>query len=129
TDARRTVLSGGSWGGYLTLMGLGRQAETWSLGLASVPVADYVATFEDSMEPLKAFDRALFGGSPSERPELYRERSPITYAGRLRVPVLIMAGRNDPRRPLRQSEKSVAPLTQLRKGARGFPFAPPRTSP
>ena len=31
------------------------------------------------MEPLKAFDRSLFGGSPDQIPEFYRERSPITH--------------------------------------------------
>jgi dipeptidyl aminopeptidase/acylaminoacyl peptidase len=114
-DSRRLVLAGGSWGGYLTLLGLGRQPELWSLGLALVPVADYVAAFEDEMEPLKAYDRALFGGTPAERPEFYRERSPITYADRLRVPALITAGRNDPRCPLRQIEIYVARLRDLNK--------------
>src|SRR5262249_21757755 len=64
-DPTRLVLGGGSWGGYLTLLGLGRQPDAWSLGLGIVPVADYVAAYEDEMEPLKAFDRALFGGTPA----------------------------------------------------------------
>ena len=113
TDARKVVLAGASWGGYLTLLGLGRQPEAWRLGIATVPVADYVAAFEDEMEPLKAFDRALFGGTPAERPELYRERSPITYADRLQVPLLIMAGRNDPRCPIRQIENYLGRLREL----------------
>jgi dipeptidyl aminopeptidase/acylaminoacyl peptidase len=112
-DPARLVLAGGSWGGYLTLLGLGRQPEAWSLGVAVVPVADYVAAFEDEMEPLKAFDRALFGGTPAERPDFYRERSPITYVDRVRVPVLVMAGRNDPRCPIRQIENYLARLREL----------------
>jgi dipeptidyl aminopeptidase/acylaminoacyl peptidase len=112
-DPGRLVLAGGSWGGYLTLLGLGRQPEAWSLGLASVPVADYVAAFEDEMEQLKAFDRALFGGTPTEIPDVYRERSPITYVERVRAPVLVMAGRNDPRCPLRQIENYVGRLREL----------------
>ena len=63
-DADRVVLAGASWGGYLTLLGLGTQPGSWALGLAGVPVADYVAAYEDEMEGLKAFDRSLFGGSP-----------------------------------------------------------------
>ncbi|MBO0685510.1 MAG: S9 family peptidase [Candidatus Dormibacteraeota bacterium] len=114
-DPRRLVLAGASWGGYLTLLGLGRQAEAWSLGIAMVPVADYAAAFEDEMEPLKAYDRALFGGTPAERPEFYRERSPITFVERVSVPVLITAGRNDPRCPLRQIENYVARLRGLNK--------------
>ncbi|MEX1255942.1 MAG: prolyl oligopeptidase family serine peptidase [Dehalococcoidia bacterium] len=114
-DPRRVVLSGASWGGYLTLLGLGTQPERWSLGIAGVPVADYVAAFEDEMEPLKAFDRALFGGSPDDKPEFYRERSPITHVERVRVPVMVLAGENDPRCPIRQIDNYLARLRDLGK--------------
>jgi dipeptidyl aminopeptidase/acylaminoacyl peptidase len=112
-DPSRVVLSGGSWGGYLTLLGLGTQPERWSLGVAAVPVADYVAAYEDEMEPLKAFDRAMFGGSPDEIPEEYRKRSPITYVEQVRVPVMILAGENDPRCPIRQIDNYLARLKEL----------------
>jgi dipeptidyl aminopeptidase/acylaminoacyl peptidase len=112
-DPDRIILFGGSWGGYITLLGLGTRPEAWSLGIAAVPVADYVAAFEDEMEPLKAFDRSLFGGSPEEIPDLYRERSPITYVERVRVPVMILAGENDPRCPIRQVDNYIARLEEL----------------
>jgi dipeptidyl aminopeptidase/acylaminoacyl peptidase len=121
-DRRRLVLGGGSWGGYLTLLGLGTQPDSWSLGLAVVPVADYLAAFEDEMEPLKAFDRALFGGTPAEMPERYLERSPITYVEHVRAPVLLLAGRNDPRCPIRQIENYVRRLRQLGKPHRLYEF-------
>lgn len=114
-DVNRTVLAGYSWGGYLTLLGLGTQPGRWALGIAGVPVADYVAAFEDEMEPLKAFDRSLFGGSPEQIPEFYRERSPITYVDRVRVPVLVLAGENDPRCPIRQIDNYLARLQTLGK--------------
>jgi len=114
-DASRTVLAGGSWGGYLTLLGLGRHPELWSLGIAMVPVADYVAAFEDEMEPLKAYDKALFGGTPEDIPEVYRERSPITYVDRVRVPVFLLAGENDPRCPIRQIDNYLDRLRDLGK--------------
>ncbi len=115
SDPRRVILSGRSWGGYLTLLGLGIQPERWSLGIAGVPVADYIAAYEDEMEPLKAFDRALFKGSPAEIPDVYRERSPITFVDRVRVPVLIIAGENDPRCPIRQIDNYLARLRDLGK--------------
>jgi dipeptidyl aminopeptidase/acylaminoacyl peptidase len=106
--ASECVLTGGSWGGYLTLLGLGTQPELWSVGVAAVPVADYVAAYEDEMEPLRAFDRSLFGGSPDELPELYARCSPLTYVEAVTAPVLVLAGANDPRCPIRQIDNWLA---------------------
>jgi len=114
-DPERMVLSGASWGGYLTLLGLGTQPDRWTLGVAGVPVADYIAAFEDEMDPLKAYDRALFGASPEEDPELYRVRSPITYIDEVRVPVMVLAGENDPRCPIRQIDNYLGRLSELGK--------------
>ena len=114
-DPTRTVLAGGSWGGYVTLLGLGTQPERWSLGMAAAPVADYIAAYEDEMEPLKAFDRSLFGGTPTQIPDFYRKRSPITYVDRVRVPVMILAGENDPRCPIRQIDNYINRLRELGK--------------
>ncbi|MFF1867586.1 prolyl oligopeptidase family serine peptidase [Streptomyces sp. CB03911] len=112
-DPARLVLSGGSWGGYLTLLGLGVQPEDWSLGLAAVPVADYLTAYGDEMEALKSLDRTLFGGTPEEVPERWTASSPLTYVERVRVPVYISAGVNDPRCPIRQIENYVERLEQL----------------
>ncbi|GAB3456693.1 prolyl oligopeptidase family serine peptidase [Kineococcus endophyticus] len=109
-DPDRLVLAGASWGGFLTLLGVGTQPERWAVGLAGVPVADYVAAYEDEMEGLKAFDRSLFGGSPTDVPEKYADSSPLTYVDAVRAPVLVLAGRNDPRCPIRQIDNYLERL-------------------
>jgi acetyl esterase/lipase len=114
-DPSKLVLTGGSWGGYLTLLGLGTQPEDWTVGVAVVPVADYFAAYEDEMEGLQAFDRSLFGGSPAEVPERYRQSSPLTYVERVTAPVLILAGENDPRCPIRQIDNYLGRLASLDK--------------
>jgi acetyl esterase/lipase len=114
-DPERLVLTGGSWGGFLVLLGLGTQPDDWTVGVASVPVADYIAAYEDEMEGLRAFDRSLFGGSPDEVPERYRESSPITYVERVKAPVLVLAGENDPRCPIRQIDNYLGRLAELGK--------------
>ncbi|WP_406400613.1 prolyl oligopeptidase family serine peptidase [Streptomyces sp. NBC_00879] len=106
-DPRKLILAGGSWGGYLTLLGLGTQPEAWALGLAAVPVADYVTAYHDEMEALKAMDRTLLGGTPEEVPERFEASSPLTYVDAVRAPVYISAGVNDPRCPIRQVENYV----------------------
>jgi dipeptidyl aminopeptidase/acylaminoacyl peptidase len=109
-DPKRLVLSGGSWGGYLTPLGLGVQPDAWTVGLAAVPVADYVTAYHDEMEALKSFDRTLLGGSPEEVPERFEASSPLTYVDAVRAPVHISAGVNDPRCPIRQVENYVTRL-------------------
>ncbi|WP_345611525.1 S9 family peptidase [Streptomyces sanyensis] len=106
-DPARTVLAGGSWGGYLTLLGLGTQPDSWAVGLAAVPVADYVTAYHDEMEALKSLDRTLLGGTPEEVPERFAASSPLTYVDAVRAPVYISAGVNDPRCPIRQVENYV----------------------
>jgi dipeptidyl aminopeptidase/acylaminoacyl peptidase len=101
-DPSRVVLAGWSWGGYVTLLGLGRHPERWVAGIGGVPVADYVAAYEDEAPILQALDRALFGGSPETAPALFHERNPITYVDAVRAPLLILAGENDSRCPIRQ---------------------------
>ena len=116
-DPKRSVLSGASWGGYITLLGLGTQPERWSAGIGIVPIGDYVAAFEDEMEPLKRYDAALFGGTPAEVPDTYRVANPITYIERVRVPLLLTVGQNDPRCPARSVDIYAARLREL-----GIPF-------
>lgn len=117
-DPDRVVLEGASWGGYLTLQGLGTMPESWSLGVAVVPVADYPSAYADESPVLREFDRSLFGGSPDELPQLFTERSPLTHVDNVRVPVLIITGANDTRCPKQQVDNYVAALE-----ARGVPHA------
>ncbi|MGW4348378.1 prolyl oligopeptidase family serine peptidase [Streptomyces sp. NPDC004690] len=109
-DPDRLILTGGSWGGYLTLLGLGTQPDAWTLGIAAVPVADYVTAYHDEMEALKALDRTLLGGTPEEVPERFEASSPLTYVDQVKAPVYISAGVNDPRCPIRQIDNYVKRL-------------------
>ncbi|MCW2700522.1 MAG: Dipeptidyl aminopeptidase/acylaminoacyl peptidase [Blastococcus sp.] len=114
-DPSRALLSGGSWGGFLTLLGLGTQPERWAAGIAEVPVADYLAAYEYDMEGLRAYDRALFGVSPKEKRDVYVRSSPITYVDAVAAPVLVVAGANDPRCPIRQIDNYLNELERLAK--------------
>ena len=121
-DPSRIAVTGASWGGYLTLLGLGVQPELWTCGVAAVPVADYLAAYEDEMEPLRAFDRSLFGGSPEQVPELYARCSPLTYVEAVTAPVLVLAGANDPRCPIRQIENWLAAAASAGKDVEVYRF-------
>lgn len=108
-------LTGWSYGGYLTLLGLGKRPDLWAGGMAGVAVADWATQYEDSADTLRGYIRALFGGTPEEQPERYTASSPITYAANVRVPVLIIQGRNDSRTPARPVELYEKRMRELGK--------------
>ena len=116
-DPERAVIGGWSWGGYLTLMMLGKHPERgWRCGIAGVPVGDYELSYEDMSPLLQAYDRALLGGRPDEVPELMADRNPIRSADAVEAPVLFLIGEHDSRCPYRQAMAYVDRLS-----ARGHP--------
>lgn len=114
-DPQAILLTGRSYGGYLTLQGLGKQPELWAGGMASVAIADWTLMYEDQAETLRGYQRALFGGTPEEKPETHRAASPITYAEAINAPILVIQGSNDTRCPPRQMQVYEEKLKQLGK--------------
>lgn len=96
------LLAGSSYGGYLTLLALGKRPDLWAGGVASIAIADWAMQYEDAPDTGKGRMAALFGGTPTEKPEQYAASSPITYVENVQAPVLIIQGRNDTRAPARQ---------------------------
>jgi dipeptidyl aminopeptidase/acylaminoacyl peptidase len=110
-DPERAVIAGYSWGGYVTLLELGKHPDLWVCGIAGVPVGDYEAGYEELSPILQAYDRALLGGkTPAELPELMRERNAINFADEVVAPVLFLIGRNDSRCPYGQAMAYVDKL-------------------
>jgi hypothetical protein len=64
-DPERVVLTGGILGRLPHPAGPRHAARAWSVGIAIVPVADYIAAYADEAPVLQEFDRTLFGGSPT----------------------------------------------------------------
>lgn len=104
-DARRVYIIGGSGGGHMTLLMAGRHPEIWAGCVAFCPITDLARWHADSMlkHPgrgrgyAKMMERAC-GGTPAERPDEYRHRSPLAWldrAARAGVPVYIATGIHD----------------------------------
>jgi dipeptidyl aminopeptidase/acylaminoacyl peptidase len=113
--ADQILLTGRSYGGYLTLMGLGKRPYLWAGGMAAAAMADMAVNFEDSADTFRGFAVALFGCTPQECPERYANSSPLTYAEHVAAPVLIVQGRHDTRTLARSIEMYEAKLRALGK--------------
>ena len=101
-DPRRAAIEGWSWGGYVTLLAIGLHPDLFAAAIGGIPVCDSVMTHEDCSPPQRAYDLAIMGGSPTQLPDLYRERSPSTYLDKVQTPVLLIAGEHDSACPIRQ---------------------------
>ena len=103
-NPRKIALTGGSYGGYMTMMGLTKAPEVWAAGAAIVPFVNWFTELEHEDPVLREWDLATMG-DPVENRALYEDRSPIHFIDRIRAPLLVLAGANDPRCPKEESDQ------------------------
>jgi dipeptidyl aminopeptidase/acylaminoacyl peptidase len=103
-------ITGESYGGFLTLMSLGRMPDLFSGGMAFMPMADWAIAYDDMSPALQGAISWYFGGHPDEVPEAYAAASAIGAVDGVRAPVWISQGRHDTRTPPRQVEAYVDAL-------------------
>ncbi|MGW1208005.1 prolyl oligopeptidase family serine peptidase [Streptomyces sp. NPDC002499] len=96
-------ITGISYGGFLTLLSVGRLPDLFAGGLAFVPLGDWVSAYEDMNPAQRVACRQFHGGTPDEVPERYRRASPITYVQDVRAPVWICQATHDTRTPPAQA--------------------------
>ena len=114
-DASRAVLYGRSYGGYMVLAGLAFQPERWAAGIEMVGISNLV-TFLENTAPWRRAAREPEYGSLERDREFLLAASPITHVDRIRAPLFVQHGANDPRVPLGETRQIHRVLTE--KGVR-----------
>src|SRR5712692_25391 len=115
-DADRLMIDGGSAGGYTTLCALVFR-DAFKAGASHYGVSDLEALEADTHKFESRYSDGLIGPYP-ERRDLYIERSPINFAGRLSCPVIFFQGLEDKVVPPNQAEMMVEALRK-----KGVPVA------
>ena len=98
------MLYGGSYGGYMVLACLAFEPERWAGGVAVVPISSLVTFLRNTSEYRRAFREREYGSLEDDL-EFLVEASPITHVDRIRAPLLLIHGANDPRVPLGEAEQ------------------------
>jgi dipeptidyl aminopeptidase/acylaminoacyl peptidase len=111
-DAKKVGISGGSYGGYMTLMAIGKTPQVWAAGVDSYGIINWLTIAQHSDPFLQQYLRALLGDPQKDR-AIYEAASPLTYLKQARAPLLVLQGDNDIRVPKEEAEQVVA----LLKGA------------
>ncbi|HET8646108.1 MAG TPA: prolyl oligopeptidase family serine peptidase, partial [Vicinamibacteria bacterium] len=108
-DASRVMVTGGSYGGYMTLAVATHYASRIRCALDVVGISNFVTFLEKTEAYRRDLRRAEYGDErdPAMREALVR-MSPLTHAHKITRPLFVVQGRNDPRVPRNESEQIVA---------------------
>ncbi len=122
-DTQRAAVIGRSYGGYMTLMQVGRHPDLWSAAVDMFGPYDLITFIDRIPETWKPYF-AIEVGDPN-KPEdraLLVERSPRTYIDNLACPMLVIQGKNDPRVVERESRDLVEHLRSIGKNVEYLMF-------
>jgi dipeptidyl aminopeptidase/acylaminoacyl peptidase len=103
---QRVAVMGGSYGGFMVLAALTEYPELWSAGVDIVGIANLVTFLENTGSYRRALREAEYGSLQRDRYFL-ESISPIHKAHRIRVPLMVIHGKNDPRVPVGEAEQIV----------------------
>ncbi|HEY2292662.1 MAG TPA: S9 family peptidase, partial [Thermoanaerobaculia bacterium] len=119
-DPKRVGIMGGSYGGYATLAGVAFTPDVYAAGVSIVGPSNLI-TLLQSIPPYWESIRKIFSermgdpSTPEGRAQLERQ-SPLNSAGKIKAPLLVVQGANDPRVNKAESDQIVIALRD-----RGFP--------
>jgi dipeptidyl aminopeptidase/acylaminoacyl peptidase len=103
---QRVAVMGGSYGGFMVLAALTEYPELWSAGVDIVGIANLVTFLKNTGSYRRALREAEYGSLQRDRYFL-ESISPIHKAHRIRVPLIVIHGKNDPRVPVGEAEQIV----------------------
>jgi len=105
-DPKKLILMGGSYGGYMTMMGVTKAPDLWAAGVPIVPFVNWFTEIQNEDPVLQQSDLATMG-DPEKNRALYEDRSPINFVDQIKAPLYLLAGGNDPRCPKSEAQQVV----------------------
>jgi dipeptidyl aminopeptidase/acylaminoacyl peptidase len=109
-DSAKIGIIGGSYGGYMTLAALTLQPDAFKVGVDLFGISNWIRTLE-SIPPWWSSQRqALYSelGDPKTDSVRLRRISPLFNADKIKVPLMVLQGHNDPRVLQIESDQIVA---------------------
>jgi dipeptidyl aminopeptidase/acylaminoacyl peptidase len=107
-DARRVMVVGGSYGGYMVLASLVHFGKRLRGGVDVVGISNFVTFLQNTQSYRRELRRAEYGDERKPEMRAFLQRiSPLTSARRIVSPLLVIQGANDPRVPASESDQLV----------------------
>tara|TARA_R110000824_G_scaffold303708_1_gene491466 strand:- start:6738 stop:8678 length:1941 start_codon:yes stop_codon:yes gene_type:complete len=117
-DRKRIAVTGGSYGGYMTLASMLRYGDQLKAGLEVVGISNFVTFLENTQAYRRELRRVEYGDErdPEQRAKLH-EISPLIRASEIKIPLMVVTGANDPRVPASEADQIVAAVRANRRPA------------
>ncbi|HMC22799.1 MAG TPA: S9 family peptidase, partial [Thermoanaerobaculia bacterium] len=113
-DPKKIGITGGSYGGYMTLMAIGKTADIWAAGVEQFGIVDWYTMLQHEDPRLQEYEKSLLGDPVKDR-AVYEAASPIKYLTNAKAPLLVLQGENDIRVPKEEAEQVVSILKNAGK--------------
>jgi dipeptidyl aminopeptidase/acylaminoacyl peptidase len=112
-DASRVMVSGGSYGGYMSLAVSTRYADRIAGSIDIAGISNFVTYLQNTESYRRDLRRVEYGDErdPAMRDFMLRT-APLNDAGKITRPLFVVQGRNDPRVPYTEAEQIVARVRQ-----------------
>lgn len=108
-NPRKIGITGGSYGGYMTLMAVGKTPDVWAAGVEEYGIINWFTMLQHEDALLQQYEQSLLGDPVKDR-KIYEADSPITYIHQVKAPLLVLQGENDPRVPKEEAQQVVDSL-------------------
>jgi len=108
-DTERLVVFGGSYGGYMTFMALGHQPESWNAGIGAVGIVNMLTFLKNTSGRLRELAQKEFGDLKKDK-KFLKKISPLAVVKKIKAPLFIYQGLNDPRVPRSEQDQLVRSL-------------------
>jgi dipeptidyl aminopeptidase/acylaminoacyl peptidase len=105
-DATKIAVMGGSYGGFMTLAQVTMNPDLWAAGVDIVGIANWSTYFKNT-GAWRRSNRASEYGDPDKDAEFMASISPISYVEKIKAPLFVVAGANDPRVPKNEADQMV----------------------
>ena len=113
-DPRKIGITGGSYGGYMTLMAIGKTPDVWAAAVEQFGIINWFTMLKHEDPLLQEYEKSLLGDPEKDR-TIYENASPLTYIRRAKAPLLVLQGENDIRVPKEEAEQVVAIYKEIGK--------------
>jgi dipeptidyl aminopeptidase/acylaminoacyl peptidase len=107
-DASRVGVIGGSYGGYMSLASMIHYGDRLRAGIDVVGISNYVTFLENTSEYRRDLRRVEYGDERDPKMRKFLEEiAPVNNAAKIRTPLFVIQGANDPRVPASEAEQIV----------------------